>query len=256
MDNLLVYSIIGLGFGLFLFFKAFRWLKAKRLIENIPTSRIRSIAMGLVEVYGKVVPFRGEVLKSPFTDRDCVYIRFTIEEYKTAERSSRWEIVYEGTDFVPFYVDDETGSVLVDPKGAGIEILRDNEFKSGFMKDPPEGVKRFLRRSGMDFEGFFGVNKMMRYRESFIEPGDMLYVMGTAGDNPFVEEGTEAGGAGDIMVRKGSGGFFYISDCHEKRVLGLLRWKVIGGFFGGGLLIVVSLWLILFYFHFWSFAKF
>ena len=256
MDNFLVYSLIGLGFGLFLFFRAFGWLKSKRLIENIPTSKIRSIAMGLVEVYGKVVQYRGEVLKSPFTARDCVYSRFSIEEYRSSGKHSRWVTVRKGVGFVPFYVEDETGSVLVDPKGAGVEILRDNEFESGFMKDPPEGVKRFLRRSGMDFEGFFGVNRRMRYRESFIEGGDMLYVMGTAGDNPFVEEGTFEGGAGDIMVRKGSGGFFYISDRSEKRILGLLGWKVIGGFFGGGFIIVVCLWLILFYFHFWSFAKF
>jgi len=256
MDNLLVYSLIGLGFGVFLFFRAFGWLKSKRLIENIPTSKIRSIAMGLVEVYGKVVPFRGEVLKSPFTVRDCVYSRFSIEEYRSSGKHSRWVTVRKGVDFIPFYIEDETGSVLVDPKGAGVEILRDNEFKSGFMKDPPEDVKRFLRRSGMDFEGFFSVNKTMRYRESFIEPGDMLYVMGTAGDNPFVEEGTVEGGAQDIMIGRGKERFFYISDRPEKRVLGLLRWKVIGGFFGGGLLILLCLWLVLFYSHFWSFAKF
>lgn len=256
MDTYFIYCLLGFGLGVFLFFKAFGWLRSKRLIENIPTSKIRSIAMGLVEVYGKVVLFRKEVLKSPFTARDCVYSRFSIEEYRSSGKHSRWVTVRKGVDFIPFYIDDETGSVLVDPKGAGVEILRDNEFKSGFMKDPPDGVKRFLRRSVMDFEGFFGLNKMMRYRESFIEPGDMLYVMGTAGDNPFVEEGTEAGGPGDIMIRKGSGGFFYISDRPEKSVLGLLRWKVIGGFFGGGLFIVVCIWLILFYFHFWSFATF
>jgi len=238
MDNFLVYSLIGLGFGLFLFFRAFGWLKAKRLIENIPTSKIRSIAMGLVEVYGKVVPFRGEVLKSPFTARACVYSRFSIEEYRSSGKHSRWVTVRKGVDFVPFYIEDETGSVLVDSRGAKVEILRDNEFESGFMKDPPEGVKRFLRRSGMDFEGFFGVNRRMRYRESFIEGGDMLYVMGTAGDNPFVEEGTAAGGAEDIMIGRGRDRFFYISDRSEKRILSGLKWRVIVGFFGGGILTV------------------
>ena len=256
MDTFLVYSLLGLGFGLFLFFRAFGWLKSKRLIENIPTSKIRSIAMGLVEVCGRIVPFEGRLLQSPFTDSDCVYYRFSIEEYRSSGKSSRWVTVRKGDDSVPFFIDDGTGRVLVDSRGAKVEILRDNEFRSGFMKDPPAGVKRFLGRSGMDFESFLGMNKAMRYRESFVAPGDMLYVMGTAGDNPFVEEGTAEGGAEDILIGRGNERFFYISDRPEKRVLGLLRWKVIGGFFGGGLLILLCLWLVLFYSHVWSFAKF
>ena len=256
MDTFLVYSLLGLGFGVFLFFRAFGWLKSKRLIENVPTSKIRSIAMGLVEVKGRVVPFGDKLLRSPFTDKGCVYFRFSIEEYKSSGRSSRWVTVRKGEDSVPFFVEDGTGRVLVDPRGAKIEILRDNEFRSGFMKDPPEGVKRFLRGSGLGFESFFGMNKTMRYRESYIEPEEMLYVMGAAGDNPFVNEGTAEGGAEDVMISKGGEKFFYISDRPEKRILSVLKWKVLGGFFGGGLLILVCLWLILFYRYVWSFASF
>ena len=71
-DRLFSYSAIGFFAGLFLFWKGFSWLKQKRLIENIPTSKIRSIAMGLVEIYGEVVPTQEKILKSPFTNKDCV----------------------------------------------------------------------------------------------------------------------------------------------------------------------------------------
>ena len=219
MDNLLIYSFIGLGVGVFLFFKGFGWLKSKRLIENIPTSKIRSIAMGLVEVYGRIVPFVEKLLKSPFTDRNCVYFRFSIQELKSSGKHSRWVTVKKGVEYVPFYVEDETGRVLVDPGGSKVELLRDNEFRSGFMRDPPDGVKRFLMKSGLNFESFFGMNRTMRYRESFIEPGDMLYVMGTAGDNPFVDEGTVEGGAGDIMIRKGQSRFFISPIARRRRCL-------------------------------------
>ena len=55
-ERILIYSAIGFVAGLVFFLKGFGWLKRKRLIENIPTSTIRSLAMGLVEIYGAVVP--------------------------------------------------------------------------------------------------------------------------------------------------------------------------------------------------------
>ena len=39
-------------------------LREKRLIENILTSKIRSIAMGLVEIFGEVVPTEEKILKA------------------------------------------------------------------------------------------------------------------------------------------------------------------------------------------------
>ena len=46
--------IIGTG----LLIQAFRLFKKKKMIENIPTSKVRSIAMGLVELNGKIIPIK------------------------------------------------------------------------------------------------------------------------------------------------------------------------------------------------------
>ena len=74
------------GFSLFIWgFLSFRW---KRLIENIPTSKIRSIAMGLVEISGRVVKSKNNNLKSPFSQNDCVYYKCTIEEYRRSGKHS------------------------------------------------------------------------------------------------------------------------------------------------------------------------
>ncbi|MBW2968259.1 hypothetical protein KY362_07270, partial [Candidatus Woesearchaeota archaeon] len=75
-DNLFLYLVIGFGFGIYLFIKGFSWFRLKRMVENIPTSKIRSLAMGLVEIYGSVVLFEDKVLKSPFTGKDCVYYKY------------------------------------------------------------------------------------------------------------------------------------------------------------------------------------
>jgi hypothetical protein len=245
IDNIFAASLVALVFGLYSFMQGFKWLKRKRLIEDIPTSKIRSIAMGLVEVFGEVVPAK-RILKSPFSNNDCVYYKYTIEEYRTSGKSSRWIIVDDGEEGTYFHLKDDTGSVLVDPKGAEVDIPLDSEFKSGFGTDPPEQVKQFLRSRGISFEGFLGVNKTMRFREYFIAPKDKLYIMGTAGDNPFVKEASEQAGTEDVMIQKDEG-IYYISDRSEKELLSSMKWKSISGIFGGGLLIIGSLFVILIY---------
>jgi len=246
--DLFFYSIIGFGAGIYFFFRGLLWLKEKRLIENVPTSKIRSLAMGLVEIYGKVLPAERGTMRSPLSNKDCVYYRYRVEEMRGSGKNRHWVTIKRGEEGVPFFLKDETGTVLVDPAGARIEIPVDNEFNSSWGKDPPEQVKKFLNSQGLNFESFLGMNKTMRYREWFVEPGDKLYIMGTAEDNPYLEEATAKNSVEDIMIGKGAHEKnFYISDSEEKEILKKLKWKVIGGVFGGGLLTVGCLAVILLY---------
>ena len=236
-------STILLVIGIPLFIIGFIWLKQKRLIENIPTYKIRSLAMGLVEVYGKVVSWQGTMLKSPMTNRDCVYYKYTIEEYRKSGKHSHWVTIKKDVGSLHFNLQDETGKVLVNPKGAKIDIPRDFEFKSGFGKDPPISVKQFLKINNLRFEGsLFGFNKTMRFRESFIEPSDKLYIMGTAGDNPFVDDATTKKGVEDVLIQKGKHDkFYYISDKSEHEVLKALKGKVVFGIGLGSIFIIIGL---------------
>lgn len=245
-EKFFLLSVFGFFAGLYFFLKGFGWLKQKRLIENTPTSKIRSIAMGLVEVYGEALSAEGMIFKSPFSNNDCVYYKYTIEEYRQAGKSSHWATVKSGEKQTHFFVKDDTGYVLVDPKGADMEIPMDSQFNSGMGQDPPKIVKAFLENSGMSFEGFLGMNKKMRFREYYIAPGDNLYVMGTAGNNPYTR--AMAGGADSIMIQKGKREkIFYISDKPEKEVIKSFGWKAIGGVLGGGAVTIASLFYILSY---------
>jgi len=240
----LVYSVIFAGVGVFLIWTGFQAFKMKRLIENIPTSKIRSVAMGLVEIAGHVVS--DKKLKSPFSNKDCVYYKYIIQEYRSSGKHSRWVTIKKGNDCVPFYLKDSTGKVLVDPKGANIDIPKDFEFKSGFRKDPPIVVKQFLTANRLKFESFLGMNKTMRYREYFIAPNDKLYIMGTAGDNPYVEEATARQSTEDIMIQKGRHEkVYYISDKPEHAVLKSIKLKAFGGLIFGPILILIGIGAIL-----------
>ncbi len=61
-------AILALWYGFYL-------LRMKRSIENTPTSKIRSVAMGMVEVKGKAI--RKHALVSPMTQTSCVFYRLT-----------------------------------------------------------------------------------------------------------------------------------------------------------------------------------
>lgn len=243
----LMFRILLTIFGIGLFGWAIISFRKKRLIENIPTSKIRSIAMGLVEIYGEVVPEEDNILKSPFTQSDCVYYKYKIEELQSTGKSVHWHTIRKGWNYCYFYLKDDTGRVLVDPMDAIIDIPVDNMFKSGLGKDPSDIVKQFLKTENVAFEGsLLGFNKTMRYTEFFIAPKDKLYIMGTATDNPFVKDASAMKGVEDVMIKKGKHEkFYYISDKPEHMILNHLRRIVACGFVFGSLLIILGLILLI-----------
>ncbi|HJW97036.1 MAG TPA: GIDE domain-containing protein [archaeon] len=239
-------AIFGLGFGVFSFILGLRKLFLKRMIENIPTSKARSVAMGLVEVYGEIVPIK--ILKSPFSVKDCVYYKYQIEEMRSSGKSSHWATIRKEEKSTPFRLRDETGEILVDCTGANVDIKLDNRFESGIGHRPPEQVYDFLDRNGIAYKGLLGIGKHMRYTEWFIEPKEKLYVMGTAADNPNVK--LTAKGMENVIIKKGENeGAFYVSDKSEKDILSSLNWTIILGVFGGAALAVGCLAFLIFYFQ-------
>ena len=244
--EVLAYAIFGLIFGIILFFSGFKRFKEKKLIENTPTSKIRSLAMGLVEVYGKVIPRPKEVILAPFSGDKCVYCRYLVEEFRQSGKHSRWVKVQDGVLGGLFYLEDDTGRVLVDAKGAEVCVPQSFIFnpKTTLLKpthEVPERIKKYLDSSNMKLK--LGTQ---RFKEFSIFPDEKLYIMGTADDNPFVEEATAQKNEADIMIQKGKS-FYYISDKPEKEVLKDYNWKVIGALFGGAALILGCLFVIFSY---------
>jgi hypothetical protein len=243
--KLISYALIGLIVGIVLFIYGFIWLKQKRLIEDTPTSKIRSIAMGLVEIFGEVIAWQ-KTMKGPLSQKDCVYYKYSVEEYRRQGKNSRWVTISANSESAPFYLKDDTGKVLVEPKQAKINVEPSLSFESGMGRDPPKTIIDFLKSRKLSFEGFLGINKKMRYTEWNICPKDKLYIMGSADDNPYVEETTGQKNEEDIMIQKGKNNPFYlISDKPEKEILGSLRWKVTGGLVFGPIITVVCLAIIL-----------
>jgi hypothetical protein len=239
----MVYVYIGLGIGSLFFYKGFQFFRQKRMIENIPTSKVRSIAMGLVEVKGDV-QLAEEYFESPFSKQKCVFYNYKIQEYRGGKHK-RWVTVNKKVESVPFHLEDATGKVLVDPIGFEVDVPESYSFRGGMGSSFPKEFITFLESEGMSHKSLFGFHKKMRVKEYVLKPKMSLYIMGTAGDNPHVEDGSSVKGVDGLMIQKGEGPYNYISDKHEDHLLKSLTWKAFGGVFGGGALTLFCLFLIL-----------
>ena len=143
------------GAGLIAF--GFVLLRRKRLFENVPTSRIRSVAMGFAEVAGQA---RSKAtVTAPWSGIPCVYFRFKVEvETSRGRRGRTWQTIEQGDSAIPFYLQDATGTILVDPAGA--ETVLQQSFRK-------------IERG----EGWFAKRK--RCTEWWIVPAQKVFVAGT-----------------------------------------------------------------------------
>ncbi len=168
------FGAIGLCAGLYLFVRGFRLLAWKRCIEDTPLTKIGAAAVGHVKVQGTVTgPY---TLISPIAGTECHYYRAVAWDGRDAQN----EVAFEGraseTLFTPFFLQDETGSLMIDPRGTQLELPPEYDGQvSG--SSPADGAARFLERHGLSTQGGTTVT------EYAIKPGDSLLVLGCLAEN-------------------------------------------------------------------------
>ncbi|MCU1297291.1 MAG: hypothetical protein JWO91_1569 [Acidobacteriaceae bacterium] len=186
------WALVGAGAGVYLFYRGFTLLNRKRLIENTPASKIRSASMGLVEVSGLAVG--PHTMPAPITALPCYYYRTIAWQLKQSGKRNEWEKVAEESLHLPFFIDDNTGKVLVNPDGAEMDIHRDFHEEYGtsllsFGADVPPAVSVFLSRHGVSSD------KKLKIEEYCIKTKNALFVLGTLAENPGLILGSAMGQA-------------------------------------------------------------
>ncbi|MEN8181820.1 MAG: GIDE domain-containing protein [Myxococcota bacterium] len=161
--------------GLVLLARGFRAWRRLRLVEDTPTARARSMALGRVELFGRA---QGKAdLEAPFTGLPCVYYRYRIEKEVRSNRRRSWRTVARGDSSAwGFYLEDETGRVLVEPAGAEVDVSHDwNET------NPELGprLQAALAQAGVGSSGWL-FRRKLRFTEWRIAAGESLYVLGVA----------------------------------------------------------------------------
>ena len=175
-----IWPAAGIAGGIYLFVLGFKMLQRKRLILNTPTSKIRSASLGLVEVNGLAVgPY---TLTAPITAAPCFFYRTQAWELRKSGKSNEWQQVADESLHVPFFLDDNTGRLLINPQGAELDIHRDfhEEYSSSifFDKEMPERCRQFLARYAVSGE------RKVRVDEYCIKPKNFLFILGTLAENP------------------------------------------------------------------------
>ena len=181
LNPLTLLAAVGCAGGLYLFVRGFRLLARKRLLLNSPTSKIRSASLGLVEVSGLATgPY---TIPAPITGKPCYLYRTTAWRQRDTE-NHEWKKIAEETLHVPFFLDDSTGKLLVDPAGADLDLHRDfcEKYDQTWTSQVPERATSFLARHGIAPEG-----DHFRIEEWTIQPQNPLFIVGTLAENPGIE---------------------------------------------------------------------
>jgi hypothetical protein len=270
-----IWAAAGIGVGGFLFYRGFGLLQRKRLILNTPRSTVRSAAIGPVEVSGKAVgPY---TLISPLSVLNCYYYRaIAWQNQGRGWRKSAEEVLY-----APLFIDDGTGHLLIDPRGAEMDIpapfsheYDGSDFSGEFM---PDYITHFLHRHGLASDG------RLKLEEECILPGDAFFALGTLQENrqahsmaAYVSEGAadlqrrgalecldRAAGEAlasakeinsadqfdlqpEVILAKGPGrNPFFISWCSEREVVLTTAWRAFLYLGVGPILVLICLWLLI-----------
>jgi len=164
--------------GVMSYAAGWRALRRKWTIASIPTSKARSVAMGMAELAGKAKS-AGQGMVSPLRQVPCVWYRLEVirESEKDDKRSS--EIVLRREQACPFFLQDETGRVLVIPQGAEIHgvPLADLWVIPGL--EPPADARHFCDMNGIPWRLGLG-GARYRIREWALIADADVYVLGEA----------------------------------------------------------------------------
>jgi hypothetical protein len=183
------------------------------LARNVPRSKIRSAALGLVEIQGEVIS--EQVLTTPYSKLPCVYYSCELQEYRQHYSSGsgtkyRWETISTDTHRMPFWVKDETGQVPVYPTDAEFEI--------------PQKQSGFLENAGENTNGRFMTTRIgdKRYNEYYLSTHENVCVLGTLAlrKDPSTPKGIHKGITNSVFI---------ISDSSKNGLNDALKWQMLAG---------------------------
>lgn len=233
--DLVRFSLVTLGIGTVLFRSGFSQYRDRQLVRNTPTTKIRSLPVGNVEIKGEARPLENPLL-SPLTHQKGCLFEFEIEEEHEGDDGSDWRTVFQLREEIDFAIDDGTGSVRLDANDADLEIEREERVHVDGGDLPPRAVREWARTWGYDdVAGDRGIVERLkdglvtggepdehltgksihdrRYTETVLGVGEQTYVFGAARPRLGVEsvENPE-----NLVIDRHEGtGRFILSDVPE-----------------------------------------
>lgn len=94
--------------------------RQKWIIDDTPTSTCRGVFVGRNEVSGVARPVYAP-LTTPFSQTLAVWCSWELERWEKSGKNSSWRTVERRETAAPFWLEDDTGRVLVRPRQAEVE---------------------------------------------------------------------------------------------------------------------------------------
>jgi hypothetical protein len=170
--------VVLIGLGGYFFYNALRKYKLRQLIQNIPKSKISSVAMGNdVEVHGKVFCEPDRLIVSLLSKTRCAGYIWELHRRVGSGKNKRWELefTYFSTPFL-YVIDDSKEIAAVDLPSCEFHAeswSHIEEFHSNELSRLPPKVKE---TSG----SFFSSEEEYLLKEKLFVLGEPLYVIGRA----------------------------------------------------------------------------
>src|SRR3989344_2455272 len=178
-------AVVGIGVALlaagcaYTSWRTWRNVSHIRLIEDTPTAKIRSAHQGYVELEGTGKLMDGPPIVAKLSGLPCVWYRYRIEQQIKTQHNghtqTRWEVIEKGESTETFWLEDNTGRVVVDPEGADVTPRHKDRWRSSSM------LGGMTHPRPANVSGFFGTHTghgTYRLTEERINNGERLYALG------------------------------------------------------------------------------
>ena len=178
-DDFWLWAIALVVITIISFYFAFIFLNRKRIIEDTPTSKIRSAAQGYIELAGHGQLMEGQPIIAPLTGKTCTWYEYKVEEHRKTGKNSEWRTIRKGVSDELFLIKDETGQCIIDPEGANVTV-NDKNVWYGHQATPSTVPNHLPGNKKKNIFGSIGISvgKKYRYTEKLLHSGESLYAIG------------------------------------------------------------------------------
>ena len=240
----------------------FRLYRKKRVMEDTPSSKMRSVAIGLVEINGAVEKI-DKILEDPFDHMECVFYYVMIEKFDI--KNEIWVVKHDEQRSLPFFLSDETGSVFIpssllaesynnsvsnrnwerkikyfgkiysDYSKSKIKFDNSYEIDVKSVDEIPENIKKYCENNDIDFSDWPLKENRIRCTVAYVQPNDQLYILGKAriledSEKELIhfsrsDDRVKIEHQNDVRVaiEHKDVEFFYVADTSEKEIIALLN---------------------------------
>jgi len=204
------------GLALLFTVKGLRAVRVKRWIENIPFTKASGVVWGVNELNGEIASLADGELETPLSKQPCVWFDYRVYERRQSNNKKQWKLVERQSDGRDFLLTDDSGSVLVNARGAAISAqhrVRERHGKRKVIESSLRAGDQIYLLGSAELSG----------RDDYL-----LRLSGTESESPFIiSRLSEA----DLLLRRARKGMvLLLLACNALMLAGLFFGSLTGNF--------------------------